>query len=141
MTSHQWFDEPMFQILPRIFKAAITVGRPEAIATPVLLLSALSSTSLAEPQQPAGWQIQPAHLSCTYQFPDFVAAVDFVEQLVAPAERLGHHPDVAIAYNKVTVSLTTHDANGLTALDYRLAAEIDALAQSHDPPLSCRPAQ
>ncbi|MBD1875624.1 4a-hydroxytetrahydrobiopterin dehydratase [Nodosilinea sp. FACHB-131] len=61
------------------------------------------------------------------QFADFAAAVAFVERLVEPADRLGHHPDLAIAYNRVTLSVTTHDAGGLTNLDFALAEEISAL--------------
>jgi len=54
-------------------------------------------------------------------------AIAFVNKLVAPSEAAGHHPDIEISYNKVTVNLTTHDAGGLTEKDFALAQEISAL--------------
>ncbi|MEO1400363.1 MAG: 4a-hydroxytetrahydrobiopterin dehydratase [Cyanobacteria bacterium J06635_1] len=103
-----------------------------------LITATTVAISLAEPPQPpGGWQINNDRLECTYELADFVESVAFVEQLVAPAETLGHHPDVAIAYNRVSLSLTTHDADGLTDLDYQLAEEISAIATHQTPPLSC----
>jgi 4a-hydroxytetrahydrobiopterin dehydratase len=56
-----------------------------------------------------------------------VEAIAFVNQIVEPAEAAGHHPDLEISYNKVTVSLTTHDAGGLTSKDFDLAQVISKL--------------
>lgn len=56
---------------------------------------------------------------------DFVGAVEFVEALVAPAEDLGHHPDLEISWSKVTVRITTHSEGGLTDADFELARRID----------------
>lgn len=70
------------------------------------------------------WHLEGQQLRCTYRFENFVEAIAFVNRLVAPAETLGHHPDLSIAYNQVTVVLTTHDAGGLTALDFALAEQI-----------------
>jgi 4a-hydroxytetrahydrobiopterin dehydratase len=53
--------------------------------------------------------------------------MDFVNKLVEPAEAAGHHPDIAISYNKVTISLTTHDAGGLTEKDFAMAKQISSL--------------
>lgn len=53
--------------------------------------------------------------------------MDFVNKLVEPAEAAGHHPDLSISYNKVTVSLTSHDAGGLTESDFEMAKTISAL--------------
>ena len=64
----------------------------------------------------------------TYQFKDFVQAIDFVNRLVEPAESAAHHPDLEIYYNKVTVHLTTHDAGGITQKDFDLAYQIEAIA-------------
>jgi 4a-hydroxytetrahydrobiopterin dehydratase len=75
------------------------------------------------------WTTDGKAIGRTFEFKDFVAAIDFVNQLVEPAESAGHHPDLAISYNKVTVSLTTHDAGGLTAQDFALAEEISKLAK------------
>lgn len=90
------------------------------------------------PQPPTGWSVNNDRLECTYKVANFVESVAFVEQLVKPAEALGHHPDVVIAYDRVSLSLTTHDVGGLTDLDWRLAQEIDAIATQKTPPLQCQ---
>lgn len=61
------------------------------------------------------------------EFPDFVAAMDFVNSVAAKAEAAGHHPDIDIRYNKVRLALVSHDAGGLTQRDFDLAAAIDGL--------------
>lgn len=76
------------------------------------------------------WTLEGKELRRTFQFKNFVEAIDFVNRLVEPAETAGHHPDLAISYNKVTVSLTTHDAGGLTQKDFDLAKTISQLAIS-----------
>lgn len=81
-------------------------------------------------QQLSGWTVQNQQLVCTYQFSDFVEAIAFVNRLVDPAEAAGHHPDLLISYNQVTVSLTTHDAGGLTNLDFDLAEAIAQLRET-----------
>lgn len=103
----------------------------------------LSQDDLAvlQPQIPQ-WQQTGETLSRTYLFENFVEAVAFVNQLVEPAEALGHHPDVAIAYNRVTLTLTTHDAGGLTQLDVALAILCDqryAAISSEAPPVFSLP--
>jgi 4a-hydroxytetrahydrobiopterin dehydratase len=70
------------------------------------------------------WTVEDSQLQCTRQFKDFVQAIDFVNKLVEPAESAGHHPDIEISYNKVKVTLTTHDAGGLTQKDFDLAEVI-----------------
>lgn len=57
--------------------------------------------------------------------PDFLTAYRLVGALVAPAEAMNHHPDLAFGWGYVRIRLTTHDAGGVTDLDRRLAAEID----------------
>ena len=73
------------------------------------------------------WRQEGEAIVRTYRFADFVESVGFVDRLVAPAEQMAHHPDVAISWNEVTVTVTTHSAGGLTAADFELAAKIDAL--------------
>jgi 4a-hydroxytetrahydrobiopterin dehydratase len=77
------------------------------------------------------WTTDGTEISRTFEFDNFVAAVDFVNRLVEPAESAQHHPDLTIAYNKVTVSLSTHDAGGLTDRDFTLAEEISQLANTN----------
>ena len=58
----------------------------------------------------------------TYQFSDFVKAMGFVGKVADAAEKNQHHPDILIRYNKVTLTLSTHDAGGITMKDFDLAA-------------------
>jgi 4a-hydroxytetrahydrobiopterin dehydratase len=59
---------------------------------------------------------------------DFVGSVKFVDSLVEPAEDMGHHPDLEISWDTVTVRLTSHSEGGLTEDDFELAGRIDKLA-------------
>ncbi|MEG4396171.1 4a-hydroxytetrahydrobiopterin dehydratase [Microcoleus sp. BROC3] len=88
----------------------------------------LNDTEIQErASQLSGWTVEGKQLWCTRSFKDFIEAIAFVNKLVAPSEAAGHHPDIEISYNKVTVNLTTHDAGGLTEKDFALAQEISAL--------------
>lgn len=90
----------------------------------------LSETEVSDRlQQLPDWTVRDQQLVCTYQLGSFVEAIAFVNRLVDPAEAAEHHPDLLISYNRVTVTLTTHDAGGLTALDFALA---EAIAQLHN---------
>jgi 4a-hydroxytetrahydrobiopterin dehydratase len=62
----------------------------------------------------------------TYDFPDFVRSMAFVNRVAERAEAVQHHPDILVRYGKVTLTLSTHDAGGLTAKDFDLATECDA---------------
>jgi 4a-hydroxytetrahydrobiopterin dehydratase len=73
------------------------------------------------------WTIKNQQLIRIFEFENFVRAITFVDSLVEPAERLAHHPDLFISYNRVTVSLTTHDVGGLTQQDFDLAKIISDL--------------
>jgi 4a-hydroxytetrahydrobiopterin dehydratase len=73
------------------------------------------------------WNIERDTLVRQFVFPDFVKALQFVNKIGAEAETMGHHPDIEIKYNKVRLVLTSHDAGGLTNLDFELAAAIDNL--------------
>ncbi|MEQ9372331.1 MAG: 4a-hydroxytetrahydrobiopterin dehydratase [Coleofasciculus chthonoplastes F3-SA18-01] len=75
-----------------------------------------------------GWTIEGKELRKTRQFKDFVEAIAFVNKIVEPAEAAGHHPDLAISYNKVTINLTTHEAGGLTAKDFEMAQTLSKLS-------------
>ncbi len=63
-----------------------------------------------------------------FLYPDFVLAFGFMVRVALVAERAGHHPEWTNVYNRVEVTLTTHDAGGLTRLDVDLAEQIDTLA-------------
>ncbi len=76
----------------------------------------------------AGWRRRDDSIVKTFERKDFVGSVDFVASIVAPAEELGHHPDLAIAWNQVEVAITNHAEGGLTPADFELATRIEALA-------------
>lgn len=67
-------------------------------------------------------------LQRTFIFPDFVKAMTFVDRVAEEAEKVQHHPDILIRYNKVTMTLSTHDSGGITQKDFDLAQAMDKLA-------------
>lgn len=73
------------------------------------------------------WQLDGKTIQTVKKFDGFPSAIAFVNQLVEPAEAAGHHPDLSISYNKVTIRLSTHDAGGLTQKDFDVATTIDTL--------------
>lgn len=79
-------------------------------------------------EQLSGWTLSGNEIQSVRKFKDFVTAIAFVNKLVEPAEAAGHHPDLAISYNKVTITLSTHDAGGLTTADFDMAAIISQLS-------------
>ena len=86
-------------------------------------------SELVDALKALGWEIDEARASASrfFQFKDFVAAFEFMTQVGNEAERLGHHPDWRNVYRDVWVTLTTHDANGLTQLDVALARSCNRL--------------
>ena len=62
-----------------------------------------------------------------FKFEDFVKAMEFVNKIAAIAEQEGHHPDIAIYYNKVEITFWTHFVKGLSENDFIMAAKIDNL--------------
>ena len=77
-----------------------------------------------------GWEHDPDRdaISKTFVFKNFVAAFGWMTQAAIHAEKLNHHPEWSNVYKTVKVTLTTHDASGLTELDMKLARRMDALA-------------
>src|SRR5712692_225840 len=73
-----------------------------------------------------GWELKDGRLRKHYMFRTFLRAIAFVNSVAYLAESAGHHPDITINYNKVTVRLITHSEGALTDRDFSLAAEIDA---------------
>lgn len=76
-----------------------------------------------------GWTLsdEAKTLSRSFTFPDFIHGLTFVDKVGAIAEEEGHHPDIALSWGKVTVSLTTHAIGGLSENDFILAAKIDRI--------------
>jgi 4a-hydroxytetrahydrobiopterin dehydratase len=75
-----------------------------------------------------GWERRGDAIVKAFDRGDFVGSVRFVDSLVAPAEEMGHHPDLEISWSTVTVTISTHSEGGLTAADFELATKIDALS-------------
>jgi 4a-hydroxytetrahydrobiopterin dehydratase len=73
------------------------------------------------------WALENGEIVRTFQFPDFLGAMRFVDLVAEKAESAEHHPDIDIRYNKVRLTLTSHDAGGLTEKDFSLASECDVL--------------
>ena len=72
-----------------------------------------------------GWTRRGNAITRTLEFPTFLDAIAFVNRIADAAERMDHHPDIDIRYTKVTCSLSTHSAGGITSKDFKLAEEID----------------
>ncbi|GAA6189686.1 4a-hydroxytetrahydrobiopterin dehydratase [Litorivita sp. NS0012-18] len=85
---------------------------------------------LLEPLLATGWQVEQTRdaLSKTFTFEDFPEAFAFMTRAAIWAEKWDHHPEWSNTYNRVEVTLTTHDAGGLTPLDAKLARKMDQLA-------------
>jgi 4a-hydroxytetrahydrobiopterin dehydratase len=74
-----------------------------------------------------GWQRKGLEITKVFEHKDFVRAMGFVNSVALLAEKANHHPDIDIRWNKVTLTLSTHSAGGLTEKDFTLAAGIDQL--------------
>lgn len=70
------------------------------------------------------WKLVDGKLAREWTFSNFVEAIAFVNKVAPLAEAVGHHPDMDIRYNRVTLSLVSHDAGGITERDAAMAARI-----------------
>ena len=77
----------------------------------------------------AGWQLADNAIKKQFNFNDFMSAVAFVNRVANAAEAADHHPDIVINYTRVTMSLSTHSAGGITEKDFDLAQKIDLAAK------------
>ena len=75
-----------------------------------------------------GWTIENGKLHKEFQFDNFVSAFGFMTQLALVAESMNHHPEWFNVYNRVTIDLTTHDADGISDLDFQWAKQADAIS-------------
>lgn len=118
------WNQPWLKALLLMMTLAVTFSQPLKVNAMPLTQTEIEQKIQTIPQ----WQQQQQTITRTFEFKNFVEAIAFVNQLVEPAEAAGHHPDLSIDYNKVTVSLTTHDAGGLTQMDFDLAQKISELS-------------
>ncbi len=77
----------------------------------------------------ADWKLEKDELVRTVIFPDFPAAIAFVNRAAELAEEANHHPDIDIRFNKIRILLTTHSAGGITQMDLDMAARLDTELQ------------
>lgn len=87
----------------------------------------LSKPEVAEflTHQLTDWTLKENTLNREFRFRNFVDAFSFMTAIALVAEKMNHHPDWSNSYNKVNISLTTHEAGGITQRDFDLAATID----------------
>jgi 4a-hydroxytetrahydrobiopterin dehydratase len=110
------------------------IGAPLVVFRYAMLWQHREITSLSDSEIDArlsehpGWSRVGAAIQKSFKRGDFVGSVNFVNALTKPAEEMNHHPDLAISWDEVTVTLSTHSDGGVTASDFELAAKIDALA-------------
>jgi 4a-hydroxytetrahydrobiopterin dehydratase len=74
-----------------------------------------------------GWERRGDAIRKVFKFDDFRGSIDFITRITPVAEEMNHHPDLAVSWNSVTVSLSTHSQGGVTDSDFELASEIDDL--------------
>ena len=79
-------------------------------------------------QKLPGWKLQGKGIERGFQFGNFQEAMEFVNKIAAAAEASNHHPDIAISYNRVTLTLISHDAGGITQRDVAMAGKINEIA-------------
>ncbi len=75
-----------------------------------------------------GWSVENGKLHKEFKFDNFVAAFGFMTQLALIAESMNHHPEWFNVYNRVTIDMMTHDADGITELDIEFAEHANELA-------------
>ncbi len=76
-----------------------------------------------------GWSLHDGKLHREYQFPGFPEAFGFMATAAPTIQRMDHHPEWSNVYNRVTVDLSTHDAGGITKLDFDLALLLEGIAR------------
>jgi 4a-hydroxytetrahydrobiopterin dehydratase len=78
----------------------------------------------------AGWSRRGDALTKTFTFEKFADGIAFVGRVAKKADEMDHHPDIDIRYTKITMSLSTHDAGGITSSDLQLAERIEQTVSS-----------
>lgn len=90
------------------------------------MATALNATEIEEVLKThPEWHLEAGKLLRKWTFQDFVGAMAFVNRVAAVAEAAGHHPDIDIRYNQVTLGLISHDAGGITKRDRTMVEQID----------------
>ena len=94
----------------------------------------LDDTAIEEGlQHLPGWERRGSEIVKSFLRADFAQAMVFVNEVASAAEAAGHHPDIDIRWNKITLALSSHAEGGLTDRDFQLAARIQELDQPTQP--------
>ena len=80
------------------------------------------------------WSKRAQTILRTFKFEGFLKSMDFVNRIARKAQKLNHHPDIDIRFDKVTLKLTTHDEGGITNKDFSLARQCDEVLSKHFAP-------
>jgi len=93
-----------------------------------MAIKALSSQEIESELASAPlWQLEGKEIVRTFSLPSFEEAIRFVNLVAVHAEKVDHHPDILVQYSKITLRLSTHDANGLSSRDFAFAKAADDL--------------
>jgi 4a-hydroxytetrahydrobiopterin dehydratase len=76
-----------------------------------------------------GWKVVNGKVNKTFEFDDFVQAFGFMTRVAIEAEKMNHHPEWFNVYNRVKIDLVTHDVDGISNYDIKLAKTIDRIAK------------
>lgn len=87
----------------------------------------LSEQEINRALENSPWQVQNGKLRRDFKFSNFVEAFGFLTQVAIHAEKMNHHPELYNVYNNVTIELVTHDVDGISDLDFKLAETINTL--------------
>ena len=92
-------------------------------------MKVLTETDINEKlEKLSGWKFQDNSIAKKFELKDFKSALAFVNKVGAEAEKMDHHPDIFIhSWNKVKITISTHDAGGVTQNDFDLAKKIEAI--------------
>ena len=96
-------------------------------------MKALSTKEVNEllPVKLKNWSFDGTYLSRNYKFSNFISAFSFMTAVAIVAEKMDHHPDWSNVYNSVIIKLNSHDAKGITGLDFELGESIEKIFDSH----------
>jgi 4a-hydroxytetrahydrobiopterin dehydratase len=96
-------------------------------------MKALTTKKVNEllPVKLKNWSFDGTYLSKNYKFSNFISAFSFMTAVAIVAEKMDHHPDWSNVYNSVTIKLNSHDAKGITGLDFELGESIEKIFDSY----------
>jgi 4a-hydroxytetrahydrobiopterin dehydratase len=104
-------------------KRAVPTGRKPIEIMPVLTTKQISLQLKAVPN----WSKRTQTIFRTFKFEGFLKGIDFVNRIARKAQKINHHPDIDFRFDKVTLTLTTHDEGGITEKDFSLARQCDVI--------------